>query len=83
MSEYHIGFRAYTKVILEKINYNNFSKDFIFDNQMAVQIFANGFEIGEESCPTKCFADASSINFKRSIKYAFGVCKGVRTILLY
>ncbi|WP_395062782.1 glycosyltransferase family 2 protein [Flavobacterium sp.] len=73
LSEYHTGFRAYSKEVLEKIDYNNFSEDFIFDNQMAVQIFAKGFEIGEISCPTKYFADASSINFKRSIVYGLRV----------
>jgi len=73
LSEYHTGFRAYSKAVLEKVNYNSFSEDFIFDNQMAVQIFKNGFEIGEISCPTKYFPEASSINFKRSVKYGLGV----------
>lgn len=73
LSEYHTGFRAYSKEVLEKVNYNNFSEDFIFDNQMAVQIFKKGFEIGEISCPTKYFHEASSINFKRSVKYGLGV----------
>ncbi|TXI62516.1 MAG: glycosyltransferase family 2 protein [Flavobacterium sp.] len=73
LSEYHTGFRAYSKGVLEKVNYNNFSEDFIFDNQMAVQIFKKGFEIGEISCPTKYFPEASSINFKRSVKYGLGV----------
>lgn len=73
LSEYHTGFRAYSKEVLEKVNYNNFSEDFIFDNQMAVQIFKKGFEIGEISCPTKYFPEASSINFKRSVEYGLGV----------
>ena len=73
LSEYHTGFRAYSKDVLEKVNYNNFSEDFIFDNQMAVEIFKKGFEIGEISCPTKYFPEASSINFKRSVKYGLGV----------
>lgn len=73
LSEYHTGFRAYSKDVLEKVNYNSFSEDFIFDNQMAVQIFKNGFEIGEISCPTKYFPETSSINFKRSVKYGLGV----------
>lgn len=73
LSEYHTGFRAYSKEVLLKIKYNNFSDNFIFDNQMAVQIFRNGFEIGEISCPTKYFAAASSINFKQSIIYGLGV----------
>lgn len=75
LSEYHTGFRAYNSEVLQKVNYNNFSEDFIFDNQMAVQIFAKGFEIGEISCPTKYFPEASSINFKRSMVYGFGVLK--------
>ena len=73
LSEYHTGFRAYSKEVLEKVNYNNFSEDFIFDNQMAVQIFKKGFEIGEISCPTKYFPEASSINFKRCVEYGLGV----------
>ncbi|NHM00968.1 glycosyltransferase family 2 protein [Flavobacterium difficile] len=73
LSEYHTGFRAYSIEVLQKVNFNNFSEDFIFDNQMAVQIFKNGFEIGEISCPTKYFPEASSINFKRSVKYGLGV----------
>lgn len=73
LSEYHTGFRAYNSEVLQKVDYNNFSEDFIFDNQMAIQIFAKGFEIGEISCPTKYFPEASSINLKRSIIYGFGV----------
>lgn len=73
LSEYHTGFRAYSSEVLQKVNFHNFSEDFIFDNQMAVQIFKNGFEIGEISCPTKYFPEASSINFKRSVKYGLGV----------
>ncbi len=80
LSEYHTGFRAYNRDVLEKINYDQFSENFIFDNQMAVHIFANGFEIGEVTCPTKYFSDSSSINFKRSIVYGLGV---VRESLLY
>lgn len=75
LSEYHTGFRAYSIEVLQKVNYNNFSEDFIFDNQMAVHIFKIGFEIGEISCPTKYFPEASSINFKRSVIYGLGVLK--------
>ena len=75
LSEYHTGFRAYSIEVLQKVNFNNFSEDFIFDNQMAVQIFKNGFDIGEISCPTKYFPEASSINFKRSVIYGLGVLK--------
>lgn len=75
LSEYHTGFRAYNKEVLEKVDYNQFSEDFIFDNQMAVQIFAHGFEIGEITCPTTYSPDSSSINFTRSITYGLGVLK--------
>ena len=75
LSEYHSGFRAYDKKILEGINYNSNSDDFIFDNQFLAQIFYKGFEIAEITCPTKYFEEASSINFKRSLQYGFGVVK--------
>ncbi len=73
LSEYHTGYRAFSKEVLEKINYENNSDDFVFDNQMLSQIVYAGFEIGEISCPTKYFEEASSINLKRSIKYGLGV----------
>jgi len=75
LSEYHTGFRAFSKEILEKIDYNVNSDDFIFDNQMLAQIFYTDFEIAEITCPTKYFDDASSINFSRSTKYGLGVLK--------
>jgi glycosyltransferase involved in cell wall biosynthesis len=75
LSEYHTGYRAYDKEVLKKINYHQNSDDFIFDNEMVAQIFYNGFEIGEITCPTKYFEDASSINLKRSITYGLGVLK--------
>jgi glycosyltransferase involved in cell wall biosynthesis len=75
LSEYHTGYRAYHKDVLEKINYQQNSNDFIFDNQMVAQIFYNGFEIGEITCPTKYFEEASSINLRRSITYGLGVLK--------
>ncbi|MEO5909123.1 MAG: glycosyltransferase family 2 protein [Ginsengibacter sp.] len=75
LSEYHTGYRAYDKDVLEKINYHQNSDDFIFDNEMVAQIFYNGFEIGEITCPTKYFKEASSINLKRSITYGLGVLK--------
>jgi glycosyltransferase involved in cell wall biosynthesis len=75
LSEYHTGYRAYHKDVLEKINYHQNSDDFIFDNEMVAQIFYNGFEIGEITCPTKYFEEASSINLKRSITYGLGVLK--------
>ncbi|UCH14894.1 MAG: glycosyltransferase family 2 protein [Bacteroidales bacterium] len=73
LSEYHTGYRAFTRNVIEMINYNSNSDDFIFDNQVLAQIFYSGFEIAEITCPTKYFKDASSINFRRSIKYGFGV----------
>jgi glycosyltransferase involved in cell wall biosynthesis len=75
LSEYHTGYRAYHKDVLKKINYSRNSDDFIFDNEMVAQIFYNGFEIAEITCPTKYFEEASSINLKRSITYGLGVLK--------
>lgn len=75
LSEYHTGYRAFDKKIFEKINIEANSDDFIFDNQMLAQIFYAGFEIGEVTCPTKYFDEASSINFKRSSIYGLGVIK--------
>ncbi|MEO5648675.1 MAG: glycosyltransferase family 2 protein [Ginsengibacter sp.] len=75
LSEYHTGYRAYHKEVLEQINYQQNSDDFIFDNEMVAQIFYNGFEIAEITCPTKYFKEASSINLKRSITYGLGVLK--------
>lgn len=73
LSEYHTGYRAFSKEIFSEINISVNSNDFVFDNQMIGQICNAGFEIGEISCPTKYFPEASSINLKRSIKYGFGV----------
>ncbi len=73
LSEYHTGYRAFSKKILEKINYHANSDDFVFDNQMLSQIIFAGYEIAEVTCPTKYFDEASSINFSRSIKYGLGV----------
>jgi glycosyltransferase involved in cell wall biosynthesis len=73
LSEYHTGYRAFSKEVLVKINYHANSDDFVFDNQMISQIFYAGFDIAEVTCPTKYFPEASSINFRRSMKYGFGV----------
>lgn len=73
LSEYHTGYRAFSREVLEKIDFEKNSNDFIFDNQILAQIIAAGYEIGEISCPAKYFKEASSINLKRSIKYGFGV----------
>lgn len=73
LSEYHTGFRAYRADVLKSIDYNNFSNDFIFDNQVIAAIFSKGYEIGEMTCPTKYTKESSSINFARSMKYGIGV----------
>ncbi|MBN2273884.1 MAG: glycosyltransferase family 2 protein [Bacteroidales bacterium] len=75
LSEYHTGYRAFTRNVLESIDYNANSDDFVFDNQMLAQIFYAGFEIAEITCPTKYFEEASSINISRSMKYGLGVIK--------
>lgn len=73
LSEYHTGYRAFTRRVLESLPLLENSDDFVFDNQMLAQILHQGFEIGEISCPTAYFEEASSINFKRSVEYGFGV----------
>ena len=73
LSEYHTGFRAFSSDVLKNISYNNNSDDFIFDNQMLAQIMFKNYLIGEITCPTKYFEEASSINFQRSSVYGIGV----------
>lgn len=75
LSEYHTGYRAFSKEVLERINYHANSNDFVFDNQMISQIVYAGYDIAEVTCPTKYFEEASSINFRRSIVYGLGVLK--------
>lgn len=75
LSEYHTGYRAFTREVLENVNFNANSDNFVFDNQMLAQIWYAGYEIAEITCPTKYFADASSINLKNSSIYGFGVVK--------
>ena len=75
LSEYHTGYRAWSRAVLEKLPLLNCSEDFVFDDQMLAQAVYFGFRIGEISCPTKYFADASSINFRRSLVYGLGVLK--------
>lgn len=75
LSEYHSGYRAFSREILERLPLDRNSDDFVFDNQMLAQVLWHGYTIGEVSCPTKYFAEASSINFRRSLKYGFG-CLG-------
>lgn len=73
LSEYHTGYRAFSGKVLQNINFDCNSDDFIFDNQMLAQICYKGYEIAEITCPTKYFEEASSINFMRSMKYGLGV----------
>jgi glycosyltransferase involved in cell wall biosynthesis len=73
LSEYHTGFRAFSRELLETLPLLENSDDFVFDNQMIAQAVMFGFQIGEISCPTKYFEEASSINFRRSVKYGLGV----------
>jgi glycosyltransferase involved in cell wall biosynthesis len=75
LSEYHTGYRAFSREVLENIPLAQNSDDFVFDNQMLAQIIWFGYRIGEVSCPTRYFDDASSINFRRSIIYGLGVLK--------
>lgn len=72
LSEYHTGYRAFSRQLLEKLPLHFNSDDFLFDNQMLAQIIWFGYTVAEVSCPTKYFAEASSINFNRSLKYGFG-----------
>lgn len=80
LSEYHTGYRGFTRKILEQINFEANSDNFVFDNQMLAQIWFAGYEIAEITCPTKYFKDASSINIRNSTVYGFGVLK---TSVLY
>lgn len=75
LSEYHTGYRAFTREVLEALPLDKNSDDFVFDNQMLAQVVWFGYRIGEVSCPTKYFEDASSINFRRSAIYGLGVLK--------
>lgn len=73
LSEYHSGYRAYSRKVLAEIDFDKNSDDFIFDNQFLAQILYKGFEVAEITCPTKYFEEASSINFSRSLTYGIGV----------
>ena len=75
LSEYHTGYRAYSREVLESLPLDLNSDDFVFDNQVLAEILWRGFRLGEVSCPTKYFEEASSINFRRSLRYGFG-CLG-------
>jgi glycosyltransferase involved in cell wall biosynthesis len=73
LSEYHTGYRAYSRHVLETISYTDNSDNFIFDNQLLSQIIFAGFRVGEITCPTRYAADSSSISFKNSVRYGLGV----------
>jgi glycosyltransferase involved in cell wall biosynthesis len=73
LTEYHTGYRAYSAEVLKKIDFNSNSDDFIFDNEMIALLFYKGFRIAEITCPTKYSEESSSINFRRSLRYGFGV----------
>jgi glycosyltransferase involved in cell wall biosynthesis len=75
ISEYHTGYRGWSRTVLERLPLLNLSDDFVFDNQMLAQAAYFGFRVGEISCPTKYFEEASSINFRRSCVYGLGVLK--------
>ena len=75
LSEYHTGYRAFSREILESLPLDKNSDDFVFDNQMLAQVVWFGYRIGEVSCPTKYFEEASSINFRRSTIYGLGVLR--------
>jgi len=75
LSEYHTGYRAFSREILERLPLDRNSNDFVFDNQMLAQIIWFGYRIGELTCPTRYFTDASSINFRRALVYGLGVLK--------
>ncbi|HXS36135.1 MAG TPA: glycosyltransferase family 2 protein [Flavipsychrobacter sp.] len=75
LSEYHTGYRAFSAEVIRSINFSHNSDDFVFDNEMISQIFMNGYEIAEVTCPTKYFEEASSINLTRSMKYGRGVLR--------
>ena len=75
ISEFHTGFRAWNRALLERLPLLKCSNDFVFDNQMLAQAFFFGFKIGEISCPTRYFPDASTISFRRAVVYGFGVLK--------
>ncbi len=75
LSEYHTGYRAFSADVIRSIDFTHNSDDFVFDNEMISQIFMNGYDIAEVTCPTKYFEEASSINFSRSMQYGLGVLR--------
>jgi hypothetical protein len=75
LSEYHTGYRVFSREVLTRVNYHANSDDFVFDNQMLAQVFYAGYHIAEITCPTSYHPEASSINFRRSVAYGIGVLK--------
>jgi len=75
LSEYHTGYRGFTRAVIEALPLKRNSDDFVFDNQMLSQTIYKGFRVGEISCPTRYFPEASTINFRRSVVYGFGVLR--------
>lgn len=75
LSEYHTGYRAFSAEVIRSLNFKHCNDDFVFDNEMISQIVMRGYDIAEVTCPTKYFEEASSINFKRSMKYGRGVLR--------
>lgn len=75
LAEYHTGYRAFSREVLEKLPLDNNSDDFVFDNEFLAQAFYFGYNVGEVTCPTKYFKEASSINFMRSVEYGLGVLR--------
>ncbi len=82
ISEYHTGYRAFARELLSDLPLHQCSNDFVFDNEMIAQTVYFGYSVGEVSCPTKYFPEASSINFRRSVKYGFGVLRTALTFRL-
>jgi hypothetical protein len=82
LSEYHTGYRAFSRKVLTELPLLENSDDFVFDNQVLAQCVYFGFRIGEVSCPTKYFKEASSINFRGSVKYGFGVLATTMQVVL-
>ena len=83
LSEYHTGYRAYSSEVLNAIRYHENSDDFVFDNEVILQIFMAGYSIGEVTCPTRYFEDASSIRLVPSIRYGLGVIRGSLQFVLH
>jgi glycosyltransferase involved in cell wall biosynthesis len=83
LSEYHSGYRAWSRAVLERLPLKRCSDDFVFDNQMLAQAISFGFNMGEISCPTRYFKEASSINFRRSVAYGLGVLRTASALWLH